>query len=451
MSIYPDKLPEDIEAERTLLATICGPGAERELAECLAVLRDDDLMHPGYKIILGAARKLSAKGEEVNAVSLRDEIQESGSLGHVGGFQGIVDTLNFGDVDRPMSLVSMLGKHRKRRELIKLGAILIREGQGGESPEDVAARATESLAAISVDAKKVGLLHVGGCADQVMADLDSDVAPGFRTGFQRLDDVTQGLQPGQLIIIAARPGIGKTALALNWVLGIAKAGPVFFFSLEMGSKELLRRMACNVGSVPQKAVKERRMTKDQRGLFTNALHTVRGLPIHINDNASITVNEIRSHVLRQSTRMGEVPALVVVDHVGLVSSDAGSRGQSEAVRIGAISNALKRLAKDAGCPVVVLSQLNREVEKADRKPILSDLRDSGCLEQDADIVMFIHRKPKPQMPDSEPDRSAELIIAKHRDGELAQITLDFQGGYCRYEEVTRKTDPYQDAAPRRGW
>ncbi|MEN6533985.1 MAG: DnaB-like helicase C-terminal domain-containing protein [Bryobacteraceae bacterium] len=446
MSIYPDRLPEDVEAERALLATLCGPGADRELSECMGKLRDDDFMHPGYRIIAQAARKLSRGGSEVNALTLRDAIQETGELGKVGGFSGIVDALNFEEVGRPMALVDILGKHRKRRELIRLGASLIREAQGDESPEEVASRAAESLASITVSQHKGGLISAGECADSVMADLDADVAPGFRTGFTRLDDITQGFQPGQMIILAARPGIGKTALALNWAIAIAHAGPVFIFSLEMPDKALVRRMACNVGSVPQRAVKTRTLTEFQRGMFGRAIKTVQSLPILIDDNASITANEIRSHVLRQATQMSEVPALVIVDHVTLVASDGSAKGKNEATRIGDISRTLKVLAKEAGCPVVVLSQLNREVEKADRKPILSDLRDSGCLEQDADIVMFIHRKPKPKMEGDEPDRTAELIIAKHRDGECTSISMEFEGGYCRYVEVERETEPQHPAA-----
>lgn len=442
----PDKLPEDLDCERTLLATICGIGAERELADCLVSLRDDDFVHPAHRVIIQAARKLSSKGLEVTPVSMLDTMTETDKR-RAGGFSGIVEILQGSDVAKPMALVEILGRHRKRRELIRLGASLVREAQGEEPPEVVADRAATALSDVSVSRQHGGLVSARECAEEALRDLDSDIAPGYRTGFSRLDDVTQGFQPGQIIILAARPGIGKTALALNWALAIAKQGPVFFFSLEMGKKELMRRMACNVGSVSQKAVKERKLTDFQHGLYAKAMLQVASLPIMIDDSASTTAGEIRSHVLRHSTRMGEAPALVVVDHIGLVSSQGATNGKSEALRIGEISRAMKILAKEAQCPIVILSQLNREVEKADRKPILSDLRDSGCLEQDADIVMFIHRKPKPQMPGGEPDRGASLIISKHRDGELAEIQMEFQGGYCRYEEAPdRETEVYG-----RGW
>lgn len=442
----PDKLPEDLDCERTLIATICGMGAERELAECLAVLRDDDFVHPAHRVVIQAARKLSNKGLEVTPVSMLDAMP-AGDKARAGGFSGIVELLQGSDVAKPMVLVEILGRHRKLRELIKLGATLVREAQGGDMPEAIADRAAGDLSDIAVNRTHTGLIKAGDCAMEVLADLGSDKAPGFRTGFTRLDDVTQGFQPGQIIILAARPGIGKTALALNWTLNIAKQGPVFFFSLEMGRKELMRRMACNVGSVSQKVVKERKLTDFQHELYAKAMLQVASLPIMIDDSASTTAGEIRSHVLRHSTRMGEAPALVVVDHIGLVPSHGATNGKSEALRIGEISRSMKILAKEAQCPIVILSQLNREVEKADRKPILSDLRDSGCLEQDADIVMFIHRKPKPQMPGGEPDRSASLIISKHRDGELAEIQMEFQGGYCRYEEsAQRETEVFG-----RGW
>lgn len=433
IELVSDGLPEDLDCERSLLATICGPGAERDLSECVEHLRDDDFVHPGHRIVFKAAKKLSNSGQEVTAITLRDAIDKS-ELGRVGGISGIVELLQGNEVTRPMALVAILSKHRKLRELIKLGSAMVRDAHGGELPESIAGRAAVALSDVAVSRQHGGLVSAKDAAEETMRDLDSDVAPGYRTGFTKLDDVTQGFQPGQVIILAARPGIGKTALALNWTLAIAKQGPVFFFSLEMGKKELMRRMACNLGSVSQRVVKERRLSDFQRGLYANAMHQLSNLPILIDDSASTTASEIRSHVLRHSTRMGEAPALVVVDHIGLVPSHTSTNGKSESLRIGEISRSMKILAKEAQCPVVILSQLNREVEKADRKPILSDLRDSGCLEQDADIVMFIHRKPKPQMENGEPDRSASLLISKHRDGELADIQMEFNGGYCRYEE-----------------
>ena len=447
---YADRMPQDPEAERSLLATLCAPGADRELAECLTVIRDEDFLQPQARAILQAARKLSSFGVEVSALTLRDALQEAGELGRVGGFSGLVETLQGEEVARPMVLVEILAKHRKRRELIRLGASLQRDAQGEKSPESVAADAAETLAGISVSRRAGGLVSAGECADALLASLDSDDPTGLMTGFPRLDDLTQGFQPGQFIILAARPGIGKTALALNWALSIAQSGPVLLFSLEMRAEELMRRMACNVGSISQKAVKSRTLTEFQRAAFGRAVSHVRALPILIDDSASITAPEIRSHVLRHSAQTGEAPALVVVDHVGLVASEGGQRGESEAVRIGKISRILKILAKEAGCPVVALSQLNREVEKADRKPILSDLRDSGCLEQDADMVIFIHRKPKPKMDGEEPDRTAELVIAKHRDGEVTSIPMEFQGGFCRYEESQNETEPQYAATGKSG-
>lgn len=436
-----NQLPEDIDSEKSLLATLCAPGADQAAADCIPLLREDDFVHPAHRALFKALALVVEKGLEITPFSLTSMLGDG--AGTVGGFSGVVSVLDGMEVVRPRNLIDILVAHRKRRELIRLGFRMAQDARALDTPPETIADECAGVLAGMATGNRGGMATSGDCVIQVLADLECDHIPGTITGFNVMDGITQGFQPGQMIILAARPGIGKTALALNWTLRASSQGPVLFFSLEMGKRELIRRMACNLGDVPQRAVKERSLTQHQDGAFRSALARLRGLPIHINDDAAITAHEIKAHVQRHAVKSGVAPSLVVVDHIGLVSSP-DLKGKSEANRIGDISRTFKVLAKSTGCPVVVLSQLNREVEKADRKPILSDLRDSGCLEQDADIVMFIHRKPKPQMPDAPPDRTANLIIAKHRDGELAEIPMEFHGGYCRYEEISRSTDdvPY---------
>lgn len=440
-------LPEDLDTERVLLSTICAPGAEAVASDCIANLREDDFTHPSHRLVFVALKGLIQRGSEVSSVALLDALGKES--GRVGGFTGLVDLLSGEEVGRPQVLVDILAKHRRRRDLIRLGDQVARAAEvGDETPEAIADTAAKALADLQASRQRGGLAQVRDAGARLLEDLQGSTAPGTFTGFTRLDALTQGFQPGQMIVLAARPGIGKTALALNWTLNAAStSGWVAFFSLEMGEKELLRRVACNQGSVPQKAVKERRLTQGQLQAFLEALSYVESLPLLVNDAGSVTAQDIRSQVLREATRRGCPPALVVVDYLQLITSP-DAKGKNETHRIGEISRALKLLAKDAGAPVAVLSQLNREIEKASRKPVLSDLRDSGAIEQDADIVAFIHRQPKPQMGD-EPDRGATLVIAKHRDGELAEIPMEFQGGFCRYEELPeRQTAGGQDG---RGW
>jgi replicative DNA helicase len=346
-------------------------------------------------------------------------------------------------------LVDILAKHRRRRELIRLGGQIQTAAQEGEeAPEVIADRAARELADLTASRRRGGLVAVKDGAARVIEMLHGSVKPGTFTGFNRLDGMTQGFQPGQFIILSARPGIGKTTLAMNWALHAVSAhGWVPVFSLEMLIHELIRRMACDLGNVPAKAVKDRSLTQGQLEGFLRAVATLEAMPLVINDAAAQTVQQIRAQVIREATRRGCPPALIVVDHVGLVASP-DAKGKTEAQRIGEISGALKVLAKDAQAPVVALSQMNREVEKERRKPRLSDLRDSGSLEQDADIVCFLHRDAKPQMGQDQLDKSATLIIAKHRDGELGEIPMQFEGGFCRYEEAPERHTGTDDG---RGW
>lgn len=441
------QLPEDLEAERSLLATLCAPGADRKAAELVDVLQPADFHHPNHRRVYQALRGLVLKGTEISTVALLDALGKEARP--VGGMVGLVDILQGGEeVGRPEVLCDLLVKHRKRRELIRIGAQVAQQAQEGESsPESIADGAAMALAVLQGCRTGSGLSGVGEACPGVLEALQGANTPGTLSGFDRLDGLTQGFQPGQLILLAARPGIGKTSLALNWSLNAASScGWVAYFSLEMTRGELARRLACNLGSVPQRAVKERRLTQGQMEAFLRAMAALDRMPLLINDSASVTAAEIRAQVLREATRRGAPPALVVVDHLSLVASPEASRSKNETQRLAEISWALKVLAKDVQTPVVALSQMSREIEKDKRKPRLSDLRDSGALEQDADIVAFIHRDPKPQM-GGEPDRGATLIVAKHRDGELDEIPMEFQGGFCRYEEAAPRSTGEAD----RGW
>jgi len=267
--------------------------------------------------------------------------------------------------------------------------------------------------------------------------------PGTRSGYHA---ITQGFQPGNLIILAARPGIGKTALALNWLLRAAqyhKASGAFF-SLEMSKEEVFNRLLSAHSTINMKAVQAGTFDEEIQARLLRSRDALLEMPIYINDQAGITVREITAMVDRHLSRSNQKLDLLIVDYLQLMSSPDSSRAakQSEAVRIGEISRGFKLLAKDHHMPVVVLSQLNREVEhRQGGKPQLSDLRDSGSIEQDADMVMFIHRKMKAVLEGEEEDRSAELLISKHRNGPTGAVALYFEGEYARYRELERTTDP----------
>jgi replicative DNA helicase len=451
----PERLPEDIDAERSFLATCCAPGAGFVASEAVFTLTEDDFVHPAHKAVFRALRTLIEAQVEVNSLTLKDALDQDDSLNKVGGYPGLVELLAGEDVERPQILADVIRRKAKLRKLVHLGAQLVRQAaEEDEAPEVLVDQTAQSLFHLAQgDAKAKGLLSIQSVADQAMerlADrLEGRLSPGVRVGFSRFDELTQGFQPGNLIVLAARPGIGKTALALNWILRAAqdrdgRAGHCgAFFSLEMSHEEVFLRLLAAQSQTDMKDL--------QSGKATGRLeHVMRcrdelaEMPLYICDQASITVPQIQNMVVKQGSQSNRRIEFVIVDYLQLISSPEGSRGmkQNEAVRIGEISRGLKIMAKDFGIPVVVLSQLNREVEhRTGGRPQLSDLRDSGAIEQDADMVAFIHRKMMPSTTE-EPDNSAELIVAKHRNGPTAIIQLHFQGEHATYREMVRETSAY---------
>jgi replicative DNA helicase len=452
----PERLPEDIDAERSFLATCCAPGAEMLASEVVFTMSEEDFVHPAHRAVFRALRRLIAAQVEVNSLTLKDALDQDDSLNRVGGYPGLVELLAGEDVGRPQVLADLIRREAKLRRLVHLGAQLVRQAaEEEETPELLMDQTAQSLFHLAQgDAKARGLLSIGAVADDAMERLqdrlEGRLSPGVRVGFTRFDELTQGFQPGNLIVLAARPGIGKTALALNWILRAAMSRDGrdghcgAFFSLEMSHEEVFLRLLSAYSQTNMKDIQAGRAAGRMQDLL-KARDELATLPLLICDQASITVPQIQNMVLKQGSQSNRRIEFVIIDYLQLLSSPEGSRGakQNEAVRIGEISRGLKLMAKDFGIPVVVLSQLNREVEhRTGGRPQLSDLRDSGAIEQDADMVAFIHRKMVASSADAEPDPAAELIGAKHRNGPTAIIQLHFQGEHSTYREMVRETASY---------
>lgn len=433
----PDRLPEDLDSERSLLSTLCAPGNEQTATEIVFDLSSDDFVHPGHKAIFAALVDVLEHHQEVSALTLKDSLAQAGELGHVGGFSSLVEILQGQEVSRPRVLADILQRKRKLRELIRMGARLVREAANEEqTPDAIVEAACSDLASMTQRRGESGPVAVGTVTDavleQVMAEASGKRIFGARTGFYRFDGITRGFKPGQLIVLAARPGVGKSTLARNWALGIAQRSAVPFFSLEMDKEEITRCLLTDMSSLDLREIQA-----DDLPHLARAKYDLDTLPILIDDRAGTTVRQIRSKVERIQAR--QKVGLVIVDYLQLITTP-GSAKQNEAVRIGEISRELKLMAKDCKIPVMVLSQLNREVEKRQSgKPQLSDLRDSGCIEQDADLVIFIHRKIIPSLPQELQDKTGELHIAKHRGGPCGSVPLIWDGALSRYKEQERET------------
>jgi replicative DNA helicase len=451
----PERLPEDIDAERSFLATCCAPGAGPGAAEAVAALSDDDFVHPAYRALFRALRALLSDGTEVSSLTLKDVLDQRGDLGRVGGYPGLVEILAGEDVERPAVLGDVIRRKATLRRLVHIGAKLVRQAAAeDEPPAALIEAASAELVDLAQAKSRKGLKPISEVSELALERIqevaDGRRAPGISTGLPRLDYLLGGgFKPGELIILAARPGVGKTTLAMEWCrLTADRHGTSALFSLEMSETELWNRMAANAAGISAGKLQTGDMTGYEWGKLKGARDALMQLPLLVNDQAEISVPEIRGQVDRAITRYGGL-GLVVVDYLQLISSARGSQAakQSEAVRIGEISRGLKLLAKDRGVPLVVLSQLNREADKRQGgRPQLIDLRDSGAIEQDADVVIFLHRK---ILAGDDPDPHAELLLAKQRNGPQGVVHLESDLQHFRFRERTREVASIHPAPAQR--
>lgn len=460
----PERLPEDIDVERSFLATCCAPGAGPVAVDAVAMLQVDDFVHPAHKAVFLALLCLVARDEEVNSLTLKTELEVAGSLNRVGGYPGLVELLAGEDVERPQALGRVIREKSRLRKLVHLGAQLVRQAAGEEDTSTTLAMvAVDGLVALGQDSRTTGFRQIGEFDQPVLERLDEvragNAVPGVPTGFSKLDWMLGGgFKPGQLIVLAARPGIGKSTLAQGFAAHAARMDPrrgggrVGFWSLEMGSEEVWTRMAASRAGISSGDLSTGNITAAQRESLNGYAAELKRLPFFINDQATTNVPIMRGHLDRLVSRGGPV-VLGVVDYLQLVKSVPGSAAskQNESTRVGDISRDLKLMAKDRGLPIILLSQMNREVEHRNGgRPQLSDLRDSGAIEQDADVVMFIHRAnvtPMDSMDGSAPDLSAELIVAKQRNGPTGIVRLVQDLKQFRFVEMARETDSSSSPSP----
>ncbi|MCX8520414.1 MAG: replicative DNA helicase [Rhodoferax sp.] len=271
---------------------------------------------------------------------------------------------------------------------------------------------------------------------QEMADNPNDVT-GVRTGFFDLDRMTAGLQPGDLIVLAARPSMGKTALAINIAEHVAlqEGLPVAVFSMEMGASQLAVRIVGSIGRIDQGHLRTGRLTEEEWPRLTDAIERLRTISLHIDESPGLNSSEVRANARRLSRQYGQL-GLIVVDYLQLMSGNSSGSDENRATELGEISRGLKMLARELKCPVLALSQLNRSVEqRTDKRPMMSDLRESGAIEQDADIIMFIYRDEYYTKEACKEPGVAEVIIAKQRNGPTGTVKLAFLRNITKFESL----------------
>jgi replicative DNA helicase len=411
------------------------------MADVVEILDAEDFYRSAHGRIYSAVRALFGHGEPVDVITAVDALRRSGSLEEVGGALYLRDLVD--EVPTPAGAphyAKIVADAALRRRLIAASADIIDLAYVGSDDADaIADGAEQRIYDVARREDSEDAAAIGDLVDDAMTELESiqnreSAYTGLPTGFRDLDDLTSGLQPGNLVIIAARPGIGKSSLAMNIARNVAvQHEPVAMFSLEMSRYEIGMRLLCAEARVPWDRIRNKRVGPDDWTRVVSAGETLHDAPLSIVDAGNVNIVDIRAKARRLKTSKQGL-SLIIVDYLQLMTSPNTRRQDNRQQEVAEISRSLKLLAKELKVPIVALSQLNRNPEaRADKRPQLSDLRESGSLEQDSDVVMFIHRDDL----DPEKKREAELIMAKHRNGPTGSIRLSFEPSLTQFRNAAR--------------
>ncbi|HEX4003747.1 MAG TPA: replicative DNA helicase [Candidatus Acidoferrales bacterium] len=434
-------LPQNLEAERSILGAVLLDN--HALNAAVQVLRSEDFFLSQHRHIFERMVQLSEKQQAIDTITLMEDLSRRGELEAAGGVaylsqlaDGLPRVTNVDHYARIVKEKSIL-----RGLIHSTAAIQEQAFASGDDADVILDRAESKIFQLAEDRVKAGLIGVKDLVKDGFERLEKIFSEGRRitglaTGYAGLDNETAGLQPSELIILAARPSMGKTALALNIAenVGLRQREPVAIFSLEMSKEALLLRLLASESRVDAHKFRTGHMSREDWSKITGSLASLGEAPIWIDDSASSTVLEMGAKARRLKRDRGL--SLMIVDYLQLCVPTSSGRQSNRQEEVSGMSRALKGLAKELKVPIIVLSQLTRAPEREERKPQLADLRESGAIEQDADVVLFINRPNfyKTDLP--EEDRAkAELIIAKQRNGPTGTLNFVFLARHTRFEEA----------------
>jgi replicative DNA helicase len=432
--------PHSAEAERSLLGGLMLD--QRAWDNVADVVSSDDLYRADHRHIFAAIVALSERDQPADAVTVRDYLEQLGELQAAGGAeylaQIVEDTSSAANI---RAYAEIVRDKALLRRLIEVGGDISAsayetEGRMASELVDLAEQKVFEIA--DQGARRGGFAALKqilpGTIDRldVLSHSEGDIT-GISTGFAEMDRLTAGLQRGDLIIVAGRPSMGKTTLAINIAenAAIAHKIPTAVFSMEMSAEQLSFRMIGSIGRVNQQKLRTGRLTDEDWTRIDSAVSMMSNVPIYIDDSAGLSPTEVRARARRLKREHGL--GMIVVDYLQLMQTAGHS--ENRATEISEISRSLKALAKELDVPVIALSQLNRSVEQRnDKKPVMSDLRESGAIEQDADLIVFIYREEVYQ-PDTARKGIADIIIGKQRNGPVGEFHLTFLGEFTKFENL----------------
>ncbi len=431
--------PHNLEAEESLLGAmlLSRDATAAAIERCSA----GDFYRPSHGQVFGAITSLYARGEPADAVTVAEELRRSGVLEDVGGTAALVALQsNTPAISSAGRYARIVEEHALLRRLIGVAQEIAEIGYG--LPEDVTSAVDRAETLVFDVAQRRTADTIAPLQDLLSRSLDrleelygrDESITGVPTGYNDLDELLAGLQPSNLVVVGARPSMRKTAFALGMASHASLQGtPVLFFSLEMSHLEIAQRVLCAEARVDATRMRNGRLVENDWTKISHAIGRLGNAPLYIDDNPNVTVMDIRAKARRMKARDGV--GLVVVDYLQLMTGR--NSAENRQVEISEISRGLKILARELEIPVVALSQLSRSLEsRSDKRPMLADLRESGAIEQDADVVMFIYRD-EVYNHESADQGSAEILVAKHRNGPTGSVDLAFVGNYARFANMAR--------------
>ena len=433
--------PQDNAAEQSVLGAMLL--SKDAIADVVEVLREGDFYRPAHQVIYAAILDLYGRGEPADAVTVANELTRIGEIGRVGGapylhtLVSMVPTAaNAGYYGRIVRESAIL------RRLVEAGTRIVAMGYAGQGDvDDVVDRAQAEVYDVTDRRTSEDYLPLSDIMNDALNEIEAisnrgGEMVGVPTGFSQLDKLTNGLHPGQMVIVAARPAIGKSTLGLD----LARSASIkhgltsVIFSLEMSRSEIVMRLLSAEAQVPLHHMRSGTMSEHDWQKLASKMGVVSDAPLFIDDSPNMTLMEIRAKCRRLKQRHDL--RLVIIDYLQLMTS--GKRVESRQQEVSEFSRSLKLLAKELGVPVIAISQLNRGPEqRTDKRPMLSDLRESGSLEQDADMVILLHREDAYER-ESPRAGEADFIVAKHRNGPTDTVTVAFQGHYSRFVDMAQQ-------------
>ena len=442
--------PHSVEAEQSVLGGLL---LENSAWDRIAdVVAGEDFYRHEHRIIFRTITALINENRPADVITVQEFLERSDELEAAGGFNYLIslaqNTPSAANIRRYAEIVR---ERAIMRRLAEVGTEIARnaynpEGRDAAQLLDEAENKVFQIAESTAKSKQ-GFLQLPDLLQEVVERIDMlyardnpDEVTGIATGFVDLDKKTSGLQPGDLIIVAGRPSMGKTAFSLNIAEHVAVEGklPVAIFSMEMGGAQLVMRMLGSVGRLDQHVLKTGKLQDEHWGRLNEAVIKLSDAPMFIDETAGLTALELRARARRLARQFNGRLGLIVIDYLQLMESSG--RTDNRAAALGEISRSLKSLAKELQVPIIALSQLSRSVEqRTDKRPMMSDLRESGAIEQDADLIMFMYRD-EYYNPESQMKGLAECIIGKHRNGPVGKIHLTWMGQFTKFDNAAYVPD-----------